>query len=637
MKWNPKIYESDNYLTLDFECVAADSLYGSPVSPLNSLALACWKVGPNGTIQKHWGDEFSHERLLGDIARVDYLVAHNAKYELGWLRRCGLDLSDIVVFDTKLAEYVLLGNRAAADKDTGQPGISTSLDDVSRRYGFKGKDAIVALYFEHGFTVDQIPQRWVEQRCIRDIVTTEAIFRQQRTELSGSNRLPVLYTRCLLTPVLAEIEPNGMCLSAERVDEAHTEYTALLKKLSADMDAMTGGINWRSTKQVGEFIYGAEGLGFDELRRHNGSPIRTQTGKRKTDNKTLDKLKATTDKQREFIKLRRLIGKCASALSKNLNYFKGVCDEQGGVFHAEFNQSVTATHRLSSSGIPTPHGTVQFQNLPRSFKPLFTSRKSGWLICEVDGSQLEFRIAAFLGQDSQAMADIEDPSWDAHITSGAAMAQVPYDDLYALYRAGEKRAVAIRQDAKSETFKPLYGGSKGTKAQERWYKAFRERYPELNKVQENWVAEVVTTKQLVTPWGLTYYWPRATVNNYGYCNVKASVYNYPVQALATAEIIPIAIRCLRDRIVRAGLGNRAVLVNTVHDSIVAEVEPSVLEAFKREAILAFTTDVYEYLEQVYFMKMNVPLGCSVKAGQFWSEGQEESYNVYSDGRQEKLK
>lgn len=635
MRWNPSIYESSNYLVLDFECVAADGLYGSPVNRTNSLALACWKVGPNGKLNKHWGDEFSHDRLLGDIRAADYLVAHNSKYELGWLLRCGLDLSDVVVFDTKLAEYVLLGNRAAADKDTGAPGISTSLDEVAQRRGFRGKDAIVALYFKHGFTVDQIPQRWVEQRCIRDIVTTEAIFLQQREELLSSNRLPVLYTRCLLTPVLAEIEPNGMCLSSNRVNESYAEHTALLKKLEADMSEMTGGINWRSTKQVGEYIY--EKLGFDELRRHNESPIRTATGRRKTDNKTLDKLKASSDAQTAFIKLRKLLGKCASALSKNLNYFKGVCEEQNGIFHAEFNQAVTATHRLSSSGIPTQFGTVQLQNLPRGFKSLFTARKQGWLVCEVDGSQLEFRIAAFLGQDSQAMADIADKNWDAHITSGSAMSQIPYAKLYSDYKAGDKRASAIRQDAKSETFKPLYGGSKGTKAQERWYKAFRNRYPELAKVQESWVAEVLTSKKLVTPWGLTYYWPRATVNNYGYCNVKASVYNYPVQALATAEIIPIAVRCLRDRIRRADLGDRVILVNTVHDSLVAEIEPSALEAFKQQAILAFTVDVYEYLEQVYGLKMNVPLGCGIKAGQFWGEGAEESYNVYADGRQEKLK
>lgn len=637
MKWDPSVYDSDNYVVLDFECVAADGLYGSAVDPRNSIALVCWKVGPNGKIHHHWGDEFSQQRLLAAIAKADFLVAHNSKYELGWLRRCGLDLADTVVFDTKIAEYVLLGNRAAADKDTGEPGISTSLDSVAQRYGVAGKDAAIALFFEHGFTVDQLPRRWVYDRCRRDVSTTEHIFRVQRSKLAATGRNACLYTRCLLTPVLAELEPNGMCLDPERVARVHSEYSEQLRVLEGEMAACSGGINWRSGPQVAAFLYGPGGLGFDELRRRDGSPIRTGGGKPKTDQKTLAKLRGTTDAQKSFLALKTRIGKVGAALSKNLDYFKGVCEDQNGIFQAEFNQTQTATHRLSSSGIPNAHGSVQFQNLPRAFKPLFTARRPGWIMAEVDGSQLEFRVAAFLGQDKQAMADIADPTWDAHITSASAMSQISYDELYALYRAGDKRAAELRQLAKPETFKPLYGGSKGTPAQERWYAAFRERYPDLAEVQENWVAEVLSTKQLVTPWGLTYYWPRATVNNYGYVNCKASVYNYPVQALATAEIIPIAVRSLRDRIRAAGLSDRVVIVNTVHDSIVVELDPEVLTAFKEHAIMAFTVDVYEYLDKVYGLKFNVPLGCGIKAGSHWSEGKEESYNVYADGRQEKLK
>lgn len=626
------IYESGKYTVLDFEVIARDGRFGSPVNPNNSLFCGVWRT-PDGKYQYSAGDEFSHERLLGDIARSDYIVAHHAKYELGWLMRCGLDIKNIVVFDTMLAEYVLLGNLAATDKDTGLPGLSISLDACLRRRGVRGKDKIVSTYLDHGITVDQIPEKWIKDRCISDVASTHKLFLDQRSALRDTNRLPVLFTRCILTPVLAEIEPNGMCLDKERVNKTYVEYKEKLKALEQKMEVASGGINWRSTKQTAEFIYGK--LGFDELRRKNGSPLRTAGGKARTDQKTLAKLHATTDVQRTFIALKKDIGKVSSALSKNLDYFKGVCDEQDGIFKAEFNQARTATHRLSSSGIPSSHGSVQFQNLPRAFKPLFRARRAGHRIVEVDGSQLEFRIAAFLGQDKQAIRDILDPSWDAHVTSAAAMANVSYDTLYAEYRSGDKHAVAKRQAAKEETFKPLYGGSKGTKAQERWYKAFRERYPELNKVQDDWVAEVLSTKQLITPWGLRYYWPRATVNNYGYVNVKASVYNYPVQALATAEIIPVALVSLRNRLSVLGVPD-VLLVNTVHDSIIAEIAPESIDIFKEQAILAFTTDCYDYLERVYGLKMNVPLGCAIKIGEHWGEGNEESYNVYADGRREKL-
>lgn len=634
--WNPEIYESDSYLTLDFEVIAGDGRFGSPVNRSNSLALACWMTS-DGKIHARWGDEFSHARLLGDIASHEYIVAHNAKYELGWLMRCGMALENIVVFDTMLAEYVLLGNRAVADKDTGEAGVSISLDACCLRRGFPAKDPVVDRLIRDGVTVDRIPRKWVEDRCKQDVKSTHELFKSQLPRLVKTNRLGVLYTRCLLTPILAEIEPNGMQLDQGRVERVHADYAAALARLEKDLEKSTGGINWRSGRQVGEFLYGASGLNFNELHKRDGSPMRTDTGLPRTDKKTLEKLKAETPEQKEFIALRKEIGKVGSALSKNLNYFKGVCDEQDGTFQAEFNQANTATHRLSSSGIPSVHGSVQFQNLPRAFKPLFKARKPGWLIAEVDGAQLEFRVAIELSQDKQGIKDILDKGWDAHVVSGAAMAQREYGELYAAYKAGCKRAAAIRQDAKSETFKPLYGGTKGTKAQERWYKAFRERYPDLNKVQESWVAEVLGSKELHTPWGMRYYWPRASVNNYGYVNVKASVYNYPIQALATAEIIPIAMACLRRRIMDSGLSDTVLLVNTVHDSIVVEIAPESLTRFKEEAIVAFTIDVYEYLEQVYGMEFkSVPLGVAIKAGERWGEGEEESWNVFRNGTRERV-
>lgn len=634
-KWTSNVYTSENFVTLDFEVIANDGRYGSAVDARNGLLLACWRT-PDGKYHTHWGDEYSHERLLGDVASADYIVAHNGKYEIGWLRRCGMDIANLVVFDTMLAEYVLLGNKAAADKDTGMPGVSISLDACCRRRQFPAKDPVVDRLIRDGVAVDRIPQKWLEDRCKQDVLSTLHLFRHQRELLSRTNRLPVLYTRCLLTPVLTEIEPNGMYLDKERVAATYECFSSRLRGLEEQFSTSTGGINWRSGKQVGEFLYGAGGIGFKELSDRAGTPKRTAKGLRKTDRNTLEKLAAFTDKQREFLTLRKEIGKVGSALSKNLEYFKGVCVEQDGTFRAEFNQANTATHRLSSSGIPSVHGSVQFQNLPRAFKPLFCARKKGWLVAEVDGSQLEFRIAVALSGDPQGIQDVLNKDWDAHITSGAAMAQREYGELYAAYTRGDKRAAEIRQAAKSETFKPLYGGSKGTKAQERWYKTFRERYPVLNKVQEDWVAEVLSTKRLITPWGMRYYWPRASVNNYGYVNVKASVYNYPVQALATAEIIPVALVCLRRRLRLSGLDN-VLLVNTVHDSVVAEIAPDTLDTFKEQAKLAFTTDVYEYLHEVYGMSLCVPLGCGIKAGEHWGEGDEEAWNIYEDGTQERVK
>lgn len=659
---DPNIYFSDNYVVLDFEVDTSHGDYGNSVHPDNQLLLSAWRLGPKhpdalgyngsrGTFAS-WSGEFSQERLVRAIEKADFIVAHNAKYELGWLRRCGMDLRKLFPFDTQIAEYVLLGNLAAGDEMMA--GRDLDLDEVCRRRGLPVKDPVVDLMIKNQINPVRIPRSWLEGRCRQDVETTEQVFLSQREQLRRTQRLPVLYTRCLLTPVLAAIEPEGMALDGEKVRQEYERLTRELAMLNQQMHAMTGGINWRSTKQVAEYLY--DTLKFDELRKWDGSPKRTKPSKRNpngnrlTDKKSLAKLEAKTQAQRDFIELRGKIGKVNAALTKNIQFFKGVVEEYGGVFYGEFNQTNTATHRLSSSGIAMQFSLfkdktgkkllkkkVQFQNMPREFKPLLKAKRPGYLMADYDGSQLEFRVAAFLGQDAQAMIDIADKTWDAHVTSGSVMSQIPYDELFARYKAGDKCADKIRQNAKPETFKPLYGGEKGTPAQERWYKAFKERYEGIARAQEDWAAQVRKDKKLVTSWGMRYYWPYAKVDNSGRLNVKTSVYNYSVQALATAEIIPIAIVYFWHGLADRGLDSRCYLVNTVHDSAACEIHPDVVEEVGELAKESFTLKVYNYLEKVYGLKFNVPLGIGMKVGTHWGTGDEKSFNIWPDGREERVK
>lgn len=649
---DPRVYLGDNYLTLDFETdtSAGPEYYGHPAFPENQLLLASWRY--RGVTHAHWGGEFDQEELLAAIEHADFLVAHQAKYELGWLKRLGADLRKLFVFDTKIAETILLGNLAAGDDKTGIPPRDTHLDTLCRRRGLPVKDPVVDMLISRGINPVRIPRPWLEGRCRQDVETTEKVFLDQRQHLLRTNRLPVVYTRCLLTPVLAEMEFEGMALSAERVEKEHAEQFAELAQLQKSMDLLTGGINWKSRKQKAEFLY--DKLGFAELQDGRGKVKKTKGGERATSNKILDKLHATTPEQKEFLKLLKTIGKVNARLSKNLDFFLGVVREHGGVFRWELHQTKTATDRLSSTGFPIAFAmfpnkkgkpttkSVQGQNMPRAYKKLLKAKRRTdddrpYLIFEPDGSMLEFRVAAFLGQDAQAMADIEDITWDAHVTSGSEMAQLPYAEVYEGWKAGVKKYDTIRQNAKPHTFKPLYGGSKGTPAEERWFEAFKKRYSDLARIQEGWLAEVLATKKLVTPWGKVFYWPNARVNRFGYANVKHIVFNYPVQSLATAEIIPIAIVYFWHRMPERGLVDYVHLVNTIHDSVPMEVHPDYVEKAKLLSKVTFTLDVYEFLRKVYKIEFNVPLGVGMKAGEHWGEGPEESYDIYPNGHEVRRK
>lgn len=619
-------------LVFDFETTNLE--YGSPLNPGNRVVMVAWKTVGGETFD-YYGPDILEARAFWDaVEAADVLVAHNAKFEAGWLRRLGYDPTEKAWWDTMLAERVKAGNR---DWRLG-------LAMVGPRYGFPGKETRVDAQMKAGVCPSLIDPRYLRARGRRDVRVTEGVYLAQHAEATEQGWLPVVRTRCMLTPILADIEANGMCLDPARVEEeyvaARTEYAAL----EAQLTELAGGVNLKSVKQLATLFY--DTLGLPERTDRHGEPLRSAGGGRKTDKATVAWLRgqATTDAQRRFFDLLAAHAKVGALLSKNLESFHGVATERpGAIFHGSFTQHVTATHRLSAQGRPQEFRafpgakSVQFQNMPRRLKRVFQPRDSDYVMVEADGSQLEFRVAAFLGQDRQAMADIVDPRFDAHVTSASHMFQRDYDELLEAYRAGDKQAAALRTAAKSETFKPLYGGSKGTEEQERWYTAFRERYRELYATQESWLDEVLASSDgaLRTAWGMTFYWDyrvesrangRKTIalDKRTKKPIKQSVFNYPVQSLATAEIIPIALTALYRRCKRRGL--RVLFVNTVHDSVVCEVHKDDVEAFIAEVKPAFTTDVFRYLARYYGLEFNVPLGCEVKWGAHWGEGQEIKYD-----------
>lgn len=598
---NPNIYWSNNYVVLDFETTNKDK--GDALRADNQIICSAWlaseDVQQRRSTSSYYrrGGEFEQNDLLESIRRTDFIVAHNAKFELQWLKRCGLDLSTVVVFDTQIAEYVLLGNKKA--------GIS--LDECAKRYKLSAKDTIVNKMIKGGISPSDIPKQWLKRYVKKDVEITHKLFLQQRKKLEELNALKVQFTRCLLTPVLADIEFKGLCLDKERVENEYEQASRLFRECESKLSKLVGGINLNSPKQVGELLY--ESLGFRELRAYNGEPLRTPAGGRKTDEGTISQLVTTTNRQRSFIRLYKERAKQSARLTKSLSFFKGICDTQDGIFYGRFNQTVTATHRLSSSGRPVilkgKKKGVQFQNLPRDLKKVFKAREEGWLIGEGDGAQLEFRVGVFLGQDSQGYKDILNKE-DIHKLSSSILN-------------------LSRQDAKAHTFKPLYGGMSGSAKEREYYAAFRAKYGGIFNTQTRWTYEVLKTKQLITPWGMRYYWPDVRMTSSGYITNTPSIFNYPVQGLATAEIIPIAVVYLWHRLKASKA--RTFVINTVHDSIIAEVPPEEQELFKELVVQSLTTDVYRYLDLVYNLKFNVPLGVGIKLGEHWGEGEEEKIDV----------
>lgn len=587
---DPGVYLTDNYLVLDLETLNHDK--GSALNPMNDIVLAAWRLGkghPSYGKQAEghqWGGEIDQAGLLSLIGQTRFIVAHNSKFELQWLRRCGLDLRSVLPYDTLLAEYVIAGNRK----------VPLALDASSSRHGLGFKHSGVASLIHAGVSPADIPRALLAPYCKQDVQLAEALFLAQRVELARDGLLPVAYCRNLVTPVLAHMEEKGMHLDKARVLETHIARVAELGTASEAFAQFTGGINPRSPKQLRDYLYGK--LGFAELLTPHGRPDRTPSGNARTDRHAIHSLRADTDEQQQFKRLALEVAKHKKPV-ENLEKMKAVLDAGGTTVYAQFNQAVTGTHRLSSSG---RGGGFQFHNFDRAFKPLFASRRDGWVVVEADAPQLEFRVAADLGGDRQAVQDIIEEV-DIHAFTASVIG-------------------TSRQNAKAHTFKPLYGGQSGTPEQKKYYEAFREKYRGIYETQRGWTFEVLKSGQLVTPWGLKFYWPDTKMKEGGYITNTPSIFNYPVQSFATADIIPLTLVLIWHSI----KGMEGFLVNTIHDSVIGEFPIYEIPEYSRILVKSFTEDIYWLVEKLYGIHMSVPLGVGIKAASHWGEGEEVKHN-----------
>lgn len=627
---NPEVYLGGNYVCLDFEIDTSHGDYGHPVHPDNQMLLACWSLGPDhpgfeeqDKVYTLWGNEYQMTVLLQHLNASDFVIAHNAKYELGWLIRCGWDIGSKPIFCTKIAEFVLSGNQR----------ISTSLDDCVRRRGGRCKDPVVDKMMKDGINPKYIPPKWLSGRCIQDVTTTETLFKDQRRHLHLTNRLGVVYLRCAFTPALADMEMQGMKLDADRVMEEYKKEQdneeRLRYKLEEQMEPLSPG----SKVDLAKYLY--QELGFDELRDKRGDPIRTaKDNKPKTDQDTLAALKATTKEQRDFMALYSDWNSSKQRISKYLDFYYAVCKQQDGVFYARFNQTVAVTHRLTSSGerIVFDHvmqnnknkeGSTQFQNQPREYKKFYTAKRPDFLMCEEDGSSLEFIVAGMVGNDKQIAEDIQNPDFDAHRRSASFKYKKDEADITKAERTG----------GKAITFKPLFGGESGTPAEKAYFKAFKERYHGLVRTQNGWLMEAQTDKRVILPWGLRIYFPRIKPGK-DYIPEKAQIFNLPIQSFATADIIPVQALVLWHLIRNSDVKDKMVLVNTVHDSVISEVhteyQPEYTEFVTQswKQVFPFITAVYG--EKVGQMMDRIPLGTEIQFGTHWGDGEEIGFTITRD-------
>ena len=313
----------------------------------------------------------------------------------------------------------------------------------------------------------------------------------------------------------------------------------------------------------------------------------------KTDKNTLEKMARQGD---QFLKV--FVEKITryNALEVYLNTFidgikKHTSDKN--YLYPSFMQTVTATGRLSSRD-------PNFQNQPRGntfpIRKAIASRFDGGSIMEIDYAQLEFRTAVFLAQDKQGIKDIE---------NGVDVHQYTADIIG-----------CSRQDAKAHTFKPLYGGMSGTENEKKYYSAFLKKYPDIKAWHEKLQDDAVRRKVVTLPSGRQYAFPKAERMPWGGSSFSTQIKNYPVQGFATADIVPLA--CINIQELLEENNTKSLLINTVHDSIVADVYPGE-EGVVASCLGSGCLKVIQTMKEMYDIDFNVPLDVEIKVGSNWLE------------------
>ena len=394
-----------------------------------------------------------------------------------------------------------------------------------------------------------------------------------------------------LVEVLAAMEQNGVYVNRAHLAEKTEEVADRLQKIEAAIYEMAGhDFNLNSPKQLGVVL-------FEEL----GLPVRkkTKTGY-STNAEVLESLRLEHPIIEQILAY-RLWSKLKSTY---LDGIAGLIRTDTGRIHASFNQTVTATGRLSSSD-------PNLQNIPvrteegRMIRALFEPGEGYDYLLSADYSQIELRLLAHMSGDENFI-DAFKRGQDIHARTAAEVFGIPLDEV----------TPELRRHAKAGNFGIVYGISDfglarnlhiSRKEAGDYISRYFERYPGVRAFMDKVVAEAHETGYVTTMFGRRRELPAIKSRNFNQRMLaERMAMNTPIQGTA-ADVIKLAMIAAYRKLREAGVKSRILL--QVHDELVLEVKESEIETV--QAIL------HEAMEHV--VSLSVPLSIDVHWGRNWAE------------------
>ena len=485
------------------------------------------------------------------------------------------------IFDISIAAYLLNPLQNTYD-----------YDDIAREYlgmNVPAFDEIFPKTKKSETPSDEIPENILKYACYNAYVAykakdalTEKLKETEMLDIYNNVEIPLTYA-------LYDMEQAGIMVAGDKLKEYGERLKTGIDALEKDIFAEAGHeFNINSPKQLGEILFG-------EMQLPGGK--KTKTGY-STSASVLEKLEPDYPFVSKILEYRQLT-KLKSTYADGLAVYIG----EDNRIHGKFNQTITATGRISST-------EPNLQNIPvrmplgREIRKVFIP-KEGCVFIDADYSQIELRILAHMSDDKN-LIDAYNHSKDIHAATASLVFHVPLEEV----------TKEQRSNAKAVNFGIVYGISSfglsndlsiSRKEAEQYIKDYFISYPGIKNYLDNSVKEAKEKGYSVTMFGRRRPIPELTSGNFMQRQFGERVaMNSPIQGSA-ADIMKIAMINVAKELKEKDLKSKIVL--QVHDELLIETYKDEQEQVERL--------LQEEMENA--VKLSVPLIAEVHSGNNWYE------------------
>ncbi len=508
-------------------------------------------------------------------------IGQNIKYEYVVLANYGMRLKGIN-FDTMVASYLLNPSK-----------LNHNLEDISIEYlNHRITTPIEELIGKgkHAITMDKVDVERVCAYCCEDSDVTLRLKKILEKEISGKDLDELFYdVEMPLVEVLAVMEINGVAIDKDCLAKLSAEMERRLGALTKKIyDAAGEEFNINSPKQLSKILF--EKLKLPVIKK-------TKTGI-STDEDVLIKLAAKHELPQTLLEYREL----SKLKSTYIDSLPNLINPKTERVHTSFNQTVTATGRLSSS-------EPNLQNIPikteegRKIRRAFIPKSDKNVLLSADYSQIELRILAHLSGDKRLIRAFKDGR-DIHAFTASLVFGMDEDGV----------TNEMRNMAKTVNFGIIYGmspyglsqslGIDVDKAKD-FIDSYFERYPDVKEYLESLIADAREKGFVTTLLGRRRYIPEINSKDMRMRQfAERTAVNTPIQGSA-ADIIKVAMIEIEKNIEKNNLNSKMIL--QVHDELVFEVPKMELDEVYKI--------IKEGMENV--IKLKVPVEAHVEIGKNW--------------------